>query len=75
MKKQLVEVNGILCEVIATYFDENTKKNYIIYTDKLKNNKGLSNVYFGLYDIVDHEFVLRKINSDEDRRIVSNMFR
>lgn len=42
MKRQVVEVNGILCEVVATYFDEVTKK---------------------------------KITSEEDKKIVSDIFR
>lgn len=74
MRRQIVEVNGILCEVIATYFDENTKKNYIIYTDKTKNH-GKLNVYFGLYEIIQDKFVVKKITSEEDKQIVSNMFK
>lgn len=34
MKRQVVEVNGILCEVIATYFDAVTKKKITSEEDK-----------------------------------------
>lgn len=74
MERQVVEVSGILCEVIATYSDEKTKKNYVIYTDKTKN-QGKLNVYFGLYEIVQDKFVVKKITSEEDKQIVSDMFK
>ena len=70
MQRQLVEVNGVSCEVIATYFDENTSKNYIIYTDNTKNEKQELNVYYGLYEIVDNKFIVKEITSLEDKKII-----
>ena len=32
--------NEIECEVLFTFESEETKKNYIVYTDNTKDNKG-----------------------------------
>lgn len=69
MKRQTVEVNGVSCEVIATYTDNDTKKNYIIYTDKTFNNLNKLNVYCGLYKIVNGKLTVLKLESKEDEAV------
>lgn len=74
-EKFTVEVNGVTCEVIATYLDENTNKNYILYTDHTYNDKHQLNVYYGLYEVEQGKFIIKKITSLEDKKIISDVFR
>ena len=34
LKRQVVEINGNIYEVVATYYNESNNKNYIINTDQ-----------------------------------------
>ena len=61
--------NEIVCEVIATYHDDNTNKDYIVYTDKtLDENKKLK-VYYGLYEKVDNGIKLKEAKTPEEKSI------
>ena len=42
--------NEIECEVLFTFESEETKKNYIVYTDNTKDNKGNIRVFASIYD-------------------------
>lgn len=69
MKKQIVEVNGVSCEVIATYTDPKTAKNYIVYTDKTFNNLNKLNVYCGLYKIINGKINVLRLQTKEDELV------
>ena len=61
--------NEIICEVIATYHDDDTNKDYIVYTDKtLDENKKLK-VYYGLYEKVDNGIKLKEAKTPEEKSI------
>ena len=61
--------NEIVCEVIATYHDDDTNKDYIVYTDKtLDENKKLK-VYYGLYEEVDNGIKLKEAKTPEEKSI------
>ena len=61
--------NDIVCEVIATYHDDNTNKDYIVYTDKtLDENKKLK-VYYGLYEKVGNGIKLKEAKTPEEKSI------
>ena len=61
--------NEIICEVIATYHDDNTNKDYIVYTDKtLDENKKLK-VYYGLYEKVGNGIKLKEAKTPEEKSI------
>ena len=61
--------NEIVCEVIATYHDDDTNKDYIVYTDKtLDENKKLK-VYYGLYEKVDNGIKLKEAKTPEEKSI------
>ena len=61
--------NDIVCEVIATYHDDDTNKDYIVYTDKtLDENKKLK-VYYGLYKKVDNGIQLQEAKTPEEKSI------
>ena len=61
--------NEIVCEVIATYHDDDTNKDYIVYTDKtLDENKKLK-VYYGLYEKVGNGIKLKEAKTPEEKSI------
>lgn len=61
--------NEIVCEVIATYHDDDTNKDYIVYTDKtLDENKKLK-VYYGLYEKIDNGIKLKEAKTPEEKSI------
>lgn len=61
--------NEIVCEVIATYHDDDTNKDYIVYTDKtLDENKKLK-VYYGLYEKVGNGIKLKEAKTPGEKSI------
>ena len=63
------EGKKVVCEVIATYHDDNTNKDFIIYTDKsFDDNKRLS-LYYSLYEKRNNNIKLIDITNAEDKRI------
>ena len=61
------------CHTIATYHDDNTGKDYIIYTDNTYNDNRKLNLYYGLYKIVDNNIKLINIDNLEDKKICLNI--
>lgn len=49
MKRQIVLVNNMEYEVIATYSNEKSNKEFVVFTDNSYTNSNL-NIYYGLYD-------------------------
>ena len=70
LKRQVVEVNGSLYEVVATYYNESNDKNYIIYTDQSKKENQKLNIYYGLYEIVNGKLNIKEIVDEEDKNII-----
>ncbi len=71
MQFAVEDKNGrkIICEVIATYHDDETNKDYIVYTDKtLDENKKLK-LYYSLYKQIDNNIKLIDIKDSEDKKI------
>lgn len=66
-----IENDGVIitCNVIATYHDDNTNKDYMVYTDNSfdKNNK--LNVYYSLYETKDNSIKLINTTDAEDKKI------
>lgn len=56
-------------EVIATYHDENTNKNYVIYTDKSVDKERKLNIFYSLYELKDNEIILIETNDLEDQKV------
>lgn len=62
------EGKKIICEVIATYHDDNSNKDFIFYTDKTFNNNKL-NLYYSLYEKQSNKIKLIDITDAEDKKI------
>lgn len=63
----------ILYEIIVTYHDEKTKKNYMIYTDGLENEEGTLNLYASLFEEQKGEIIPIEITEQEDKQIADEI--
>ena len=59
----------IIYEVIATYHDDNTNKNYVVYTDKSINKDRKLNIFYSLYGLKNNEIILVETSDIEDKKI------
>ncbi len=64
------EVN---CEVLFTFEAEDTKKNYIIYTDNTKDDMGSTKVYASIYDPTGKDRALAPIETEEEWLVIENI--
>lgn len=55
--------------VMATYHDDNLKKNFIIYTDNTYNKENNLNIYYSLYEIINNNIKLIPIKNNQERKI------
>ena len=62
--------NEIQCEVLFTFESEETKKNYIVYTDNTKDDKGNVRVFASIYDPNNENGELLPIETDKEWNIV-----
>ncbi len=74
MKRMQFEIidkqgNKIICEVIATYHDDDTNKDFIVYTDGKLNEKKQLNIYYSLYEKINDKIKLIDIKDIEDKKI------
>lgn len=65
--------NEIECEVLFTFESEETKKNYIVYTDNTKDNKGNIRVFASIYDPNDDNSELLPIKSEKEWKIIETI--
>ena len=65
-----VITNGIetVCEVIATYHDDDTNKDFIVYTDRALTSDNKLKMYYSLYENVDNGIKLIDVESAEDKK-------
>lgn len=54
------------CDVLFLFTPKDSDKRYVVYTDHLKNDAGLLNVYAGIYEDNAGEKVLKPIVNDEE---------
>ncbi len=72
MKKQIV-VDNISYEVVATVHDDETNKDYVVYTEKnIDKNKGLK-LSCVLYYEEKGNLIPIKITEDEDKEAAKNI--
>lgn len=67
LTKQIVEVNGVICDCIATL--DNDGKTYVVYTDNKYNKQGQLNIYGGL--LVENKIV--EINNPDDELVIKDI--
>lgn len=61
------------CEVLFTFESDETKKNYIVYTDNTLDHEGNVRVYASIYNQKDKGVELEPINSEREWKIVETI--
>ena len=67
------EGEEITCEVLFTFESEETKKNYIVYTDNTKDNDGNIKVYASIYNPEKENNELLPIETDREWRLIETI--
>ncbi|MBE6160087.1 MAG: DUF1292 domain-containing protein [Lactobacillales bacterium] len=75
MTFKVFDDNGkeIECEVLFTFESEETKKNYMVYTDNTKDEQGNIKVYAAIYEPDKDETKLEPITSDYEWKIIEKI--
>lgn len=65
------KVNGkdIECDAIVTYHDDNTNKDFIVYTDKTLNEEGKLRIYYSYYKMNGNKIELSPVEDLEGKKI------
>ena len=63
----------IECEVLFTFESDETKKNYIVYTDNTLDDEGNTKVYASIYNPDEEETKLLPIESDKEWKIIETI--
>lgn len=61
------------CEVLFTFESDETKKNYIVYTDNTKDHEGNIRVYASIYKQTSSNAELEPIESEREWKIVETI--
>ena len=67
------EGKEVKCEILFTYEDEKTKKNYIAYTDNTTDEEGNTKVYASIFNPEEENPVLQPIESDEEWKLIEGI--
>jgi len=64
-------VNGkeVLYEVIATYHDDKSNKDFVVYTDKTLDEDKNLNIFYSLYCMDNNKIKLLPTENIEDKKI------
>ena len=75
MTFKVTDENGkqIECEVLFTFESDETKKNYIVYTDNTKDETGNIKVYASIYQPNKKETMLEPIETDKEWKIIETI--
>ena len=63
----------IECEVLFTFESDETKKNYIVYTDNTTDEEGNTKVYASIYNPNDEEVKLTPIVTEKEWKIIETI--
>ena len=71
----IVKDNGeeVKCEILFTYEDEKTKKNYMAYTDNTTDEEGNTKVYASIFNPEEENPVLLPIETDEEWKLIEGI--
>ena len=67
------EGKEIECEVLFTFESDETKKNYIVYTDNTTDEEGNTKVYASIYNPDQDETKLLPIETDKEWKIIETI--
>jgi uncharacterized protein YrzB (UPF0473 family) len=67
------EGKEVECEVLFTFESDETKKNYIVYTDNTTDEEGNTKVYASIYTPDQEETKLEPIETDKEWKIIETI--
>ena len=62
--------NEVVYDVLFTFESEETKKNYIVYTDNSRDDKGNVQVYASTYNPDDEKTKLEAIETEKEWKVI-----
>ena len=71
----MIDENGneIVYDVLFTFENEETNKNYIVYTDNHKDETGNIEVYASIYDPNDPKSKLEAIKTEKEWKVIETI--
>ena len=63
----------IECEPLFTFESEETKKQYVVYTDNSKDNNGNVRVFASIYEVTDKGNKLLPIKSEKEWKVIETI--
>ena len=63
----------IECEPLFTFESEETKKNYVVYTDNSKDKDGNVRVFASIYKVTDKGGQLLPIKSEKEWKVIETI--
>jgi len=63
----------IACEPLFTFESEETKKNYVVYTDNSRDKDGNVRVFASIYELTDKGNRLLPIKSEKEWKVVETI--
>ncbi len=67
------EGKEVECEVLFTFESDETKKNYIVYTDNTLDEDGNTKVYASIYNPDEDETKLLPIETEKEWKIIETI--
>ncbi len=67
------EGKEVECEVLFTFESDETKKNYIVYTDNTLDEEGNAKVYASIYNPEEDETKLLPIETEKEWKIIETI--
>lgn len=65
--------NEVVYDVLFTFESEETNKNYIVYTDNSKDDKGNIQVFASIYDPDDPKSKLEAIETEKEWKVIETI--
>ena len=65
--------NEVICDILFTFDNDETKKSYIVYTDNSKDSEGKVQVYASIYDPHDPKMKLEEIKTDKEWKVINTI--
>ena len=63
----------VICDILFTFDNEETKKSYIVYTDNTKDESGRVRVYASIYNPNDPKSKLEDIKTDKEWKVIDTI--
>jgi len=65
--------NPVVCEPLFTFESEETKKNYVVYTDNSKDSEGNIRVFASIYNVTDKGGQLLPIKTNKEWKVIETI--